>query len=124
MNTGIIVRDPTRTFNMIWNPPISTWFSCSNYLINRRKLLVKKFYKRKLIINNITVFGLTVLVSVAFLIGMIYLLYISGLYLIPYIGIPLALGTIYLGMIIFYLLSDKFPLDTIFIHIENRKKKK
>lgn len=130
MNNGIIVRDPTRTFNMIWNPPMLTWFNCSNYLLTRRELLVKKFYKRKLAINNMIVWGLTILAGVIFLALMLFLIYISGIWLVFnslttfVLGILLAELTLVVGVLIQDKLSDKFPLDTMFICIEDRKKKK
>lgn len=130
MNNGIIVRDPARTFNMIWDPPMLTWFNCSNYLLTRRELLVKKFYKRKLAINNMIVWGLTILTGVVFLALMLSLIYISGIWLVFnslmtfVIGILLAELTLVVGMLIQSKVSDKFPLDTIFIRIEDRKKKK
>lgn len=130
MNTGIIVRDPTRTFNMIWNPPMLTWFNCSNYLLTRRELLVKKFYKRKLAINNMIVWVLTILAGVVFLALMLFLIYISGIWLVFnslvtfVLGILLAELTLVVGVLIQDKLSDKFPLNTMFIRIEDRKKKK
>jgi hypothetical protein len=130
MKTGIVVRDPIRTFNVTWGQPKLWWFNYSNYLIDGRELLIKKFYRRRLAINNVIVWGLTVLTGVAFLSLVLFLIYISGIWIIFnsvmtfMFGIFLAELTLIIGMLIQDKLSDRFPLDETFISVENRKKKK
>lgn len=114
INTGVNIKNIISGCNILYRYDDSTLFSNSKYLINKRRILINKYYKRKRILNGLFKWISIIFISIIIFSLVLYLIYIFRMYIgnnAIELGIITVLLIIFIDLILYDRLDSKFPTD-------------
>ena len=111
---GFVVRNPLRCGELV-EIGLPDRFENSKWLEERKSKLRKKYYTYKKWINGLIKWSGVIVLPSAVVVGIFYLLFITGLiqYSSPIIGFVIGLLAILVGLVTYSWLDDEFPTDDL-----------